>query len=214
MDFEYKEVNRSPVVWSDNFFNEDEVNLIHNECHRLNALGILSADTGGAFVEVKKTNKVTGEVTKEQNHLSKNNGCFLEKTFGSDLRLSDTLHILRDKIHNKEFQEKMTEIHPYLFTLRHNEGTTTLLSYYDKSDHYKGHRDSSFITVLLWFYEEPKCFTGGDFVIENELTLECKRGRVVFMPGYLLHEVVPVEMKEEHQGKGRGRYTISQFIGM
>ena len=84
MDFEYKEVNRSPVVWSDNFFNEDEVNLIHNECHRLNALGILSADTGGAFVEVKKTNKVTGEVTKEQNHLSKNNGCFLEKTFGSE----------------------------------------------------------------------------------------------------------------------------------
>ena len=70
MDFEYKEVNRSPVVWSDNFFNEDEINLIHNECHRLNGLGILSPDTGGAFVEVKKTNKVTGEVIKEHDHLS------------------------------------------------------------------------------------------------------------------------------------------------
>jgi len=214
MDFEYKEVNRSPVVWSDNIFNKDEINLIHNECHRLNALGILQSETGGAKIEITKTDEKTGKVTKEHEHLSKNNGCFLEKVFASELRLSDSLHIIRDKIHNEDFINKIKDIHPYFFTLSQNKGTSSLLSYYDKSDHYKGHRDNSFITVLLWFYEEPKYFTGGDFVIENELTIECKRGRVVFMPGYLLHEVTPVEMKEEYQGKLKGRYTISQFVGM
>jgi len=210
MDFKYKEVNKAPVVWSDNFFNEDEVNLIHNECHRLNTLGILQAETGGAYVE--KTNIKTGKV--EQEHLSKNNGCFLEKVFASEMRLCDTVDIFRNKIHrSKQFHDMMAEMHPYFVTLKQNSGTSTLLSYYDSADHYKGHRDGSFVTVLFWFYNEPKSFTGGDFVIENELTISCKRGRVVFMPGFLLHEVTPIQMKEEDQGKTRGRYTVSQFIG-
>ena len=147
MDFQVREVNKIPVVWSDNFFHNEEINLIHNECHRLNALGILTADTGGA--EVRTVDSNTGKVTTE--HLSKNNGCFFEKVFASEMRLSDTMSIFKNKIHNPEFVNRMTAIHPYFITLKQNAGTSTLLSYYDSSDHYKGHRDNSFVTALFGF---------------------------------------------------------------
>ena len=208
MKLECKEVNKSTVVWSDNFFTQNELEEMYLEARYLNNLELLSpTDTGGATITVK--DNTTGEEKKEQ--LKKNKAIFLEKLYATEPKLSSTLQICNKRLQDDKFIDYMADIHPYFITLK-NMKWSILLSYYDNADRYKGHRDSAFVTVLTWFYEEPKAFTGGDFIIENDFKIECKRGRTVFMPSYLLHEVTPIIMPEDKQEKGLGRYTLSHFI--
>jgi len=198
MDWNYKAIHGAPVVWSDNLFNEEELGTIHKECVTIREKGLLSKEKTGAAID-------------KGVQLKKNKGAFFEDIYRGQPP-PPTIQIYMDKIHNPNFVSKMEDIHPYFRTLQLNEGTSTLLNYYDTSDYYKSHTDKSFVTILLWFYEEPKAFTGGDFVIEDDLTIECKKGRVLFMPGWLKHEVTPVKMWADYQGQGLGRYSISQFV--
>ena len=73
-------------------------------------------------------------------------------------------------------------------------------------------KDMKFQQGITWLYKEPKTFEGGEFVIEDELKIDCVRGRTLFMPGYSLHKVVPVSMPKDKKGKGLGRYTITKFV--
>ena len=201
MEFDVEIVNQTPVVWSDNFFCAEEIDAMKKESYKLRNLGLVDDDTNSA--------------TQDGKTLSKNNSVFLEKLYASELRLSDTINITRTRLFDQKFQEYLVSIHPYFITLgslRIQDGVGTLLSYYDNSQYYKPHRDNAFVTVLTWFYEEPKAFKGGDFIIENTLEIECKHGRTVFMPSYLLHEVTPIKMPKNKKGKGLGRYSISNFM--
>jgi|TARA_B100000035_G_C20810035_1_gene469473 hypothetical protein len=198
MDFQYDTINGAPVAWSDNFILEEEIDSIYDECNKIRKLGLLTDQTGGA-------------INADKSLMKSNKGVFFEELY-KNYYLSETLKIYLEKIHQESFRKKMEQVHPYFRTLQMSRNTCTLLSYYEASDYYKGHIDTSFITVLFWFYKDPKVFSGGDLIIENELTIECKRGRILFMPGWLTHEVTPVSMSKENQGKGLGRYSISQFI--
>ena len=202
MKFNIKTVNQTPVLWSDNFFSDDEIGVMKKECDKIRVLGLINdPDTGSA--------KTEGE------DQSKNDSVFLEKLYRSEPRLSDTMNITRIRLFDPEFKKYLVDIHPYFLTLKSlhiSNGVSTLLSYYDDSQYYKPHRDIAFVTVLTWFYENPKAFEGGDFIIENDFKIECKHGRTVFMPSYLLHEVTPVTMPEDKKGKGLGRYSISNFM--
>ena len=198
MDFQYDTIDGAPVAWSDNFISKQEADTIYKECNKLRKLDLFTNETAGA-------------VDKEGKLLKRNKGVFLENIY-NQLFVSETLKIYFDKIHQEIFVKKMAKIHPYFQTLASKGHSCTLVSYYETSDYYKGHRDLSFVTILLWVYEEPKVFTGGDLIIQNKLTIECKKGRILFMPGWLTHEVVPINMPEEYQGKGLGRYSVSQFI--
>lgn len=202
IDFNVEIINQAPVVWSDNFFSPKEIKIMQDESSKLRTLGLVNDDTGSAKNE-------KGE------ELSKNNSVFLEKLYASELRLSDTINITRHRIFDKNLFEYLVSIHPYFYSmggLNIQSGMLSLLSYYDSSQYYKPHRDTSFITVLTWFYENPKAFEGGDFIIENDFKIECKHGRTVFMPGYFLHEVTPVKMPEDKKEKGLGRYSITNFM--
>ena len=201
MEFNIKTTNQTPVLWSDNFFSEDEIGVMKKECDKIRVLNLFSNDTGSA--------KADGVIQ------SKNDSVFLEKLYNAEIRLSDTINVTRIRLFDPKFQKYLVDIHPYFITLTNlhiSNGATTLLSYYDDSQYYKPHRDLSFVTVITWFYENPKAFEGGDFIIENDIKIECKHGRTVFMPSYLLHEVTPVTMPEDKQGKGLGRYSISNFM--
>lgn len=201
MKFEYVEVNRSPVIWIDNFFSPEQIQEMFFEARYINSLGILTEEneTGAAREENGKL-------------LKKNKAIFLEDIYASEPRLSGIIRTTNEKLSNKDFIDQMTEMHPYFNNLKNNSGAI-LLNYYDKSDKYEAHRDTSYITILTWFYEQPKAFDGGDFIIENDYKIDCKIGRTVFMPSYLLHEVTPVTMPETEQGKGLGRYSLTLFIG-
>tara|TARA_R100001163_G_C5067634_1_gene206918 strand:- start:1135 stop:1770 length:636 start_codon:yes stop_codon:yes gene_type:complete len=89
---------------------------------------------------------------------------------------------------------------------------TTMISYYENTDYYKAHWDSSITTILRWFYREPKKYTGGDLTFtESGEKIKCKHNRMIMFPGYYLHEVDPIKMEEEHKNKNLGRYTLTTF---
>tara|TARA_X000001036_G_scaffold118600_1_gene112107 strand:+ start:257 stop:889 length:633 start_codon:yes stop_codon:yes gene_type:complete len=208
MEFSFKTINSIPVLYTDEFYNEEELDAMFYEAEKIRQLDLLTSDsTSGATIQVK--NKDTGEIKTEG--LSNNQSVWFDKIYAGEKRLSDTLRIV-SKIYDGKLIDYLASLHPYFITMRQNKRTGTLLSYYDESEHYKNHRDSSFVTVLTWLYKEPKAFKGGEFVIENDLKIECVRGRVVFMPSYALHSVVPVVMPKDKIGKGLGRYTVTQFV--
>ena len=57
-------------------------------------------------------------------------------------------------------------------------------------------------------------FEGGDLIIENKNSIQCRNNRVVFMPSCADHEVVPIKMAKNYRGKGLGRYCCSTFINI
>jgi len=198
MDLQYSFIHGSPIAWSDDLFSEQELGKIYKECDTIRKQGLLKEDTHGA--------------RRDGNLLKKNKGLFFEEHFGGNSQPPETVITIAKKIYNEEFVCNMEKLHPYFRLLRQSDGSTNLLSYYDTSDYYKPHMDDSSITVLLWLYKEPKTYTGGDFIIEHDFELECKRGRILFMPGWLYHEVTPVKMWADYQGQGLGRYSISHFV--
>lgn len=77
-----------------------------------------------------------------------------------------------------------------------------LLGYYDHEDHYEIHHDNSFMTAVLYLHT-PKNFTGGDFVLTNQIqtnnfrdeeriVIESTSNRLVIFPSTFLHGVTPI----------------------
>ena len=82
-----------------------------------------------------------------------------------------------------------------------------LLSRYRDGQYYNAHIDLSLFTLLVWFYEEPKTFPGGDLVFPDyDVTIPCKNNTGVVFFGPTRHEVPPVS--------GHGRYTLTMFTGI
>ena len=145
----------------------------------------------------------------EDGSYKKDNASQFIDGFYADRSVSDILTINR-KIFDFSTVDQLCELHPFYSYLYFANVDGTLLSYYDNNNSYDTHRDEAIITSLTWFYEEPKKFEGGDFVIEEDCVIECKPNRTVFMPSYMLHAVTPVKVEEPNMGYGR--YTMAQFI--
>lgn len=90
----------------------------------------------------------------------------------------------------------------------------SLVSYYENNDYYKPHHDIFSWTILIWFFREPKAFTGGDLIFPefNNYRVECKHNRLIAFPSYNLHGVETINIPKEKRGKGFGRYTITHFL--
>tara|TARA_R100000664_G_C2758306_1_gene147070 strand:- start:547 stop:1170 length:624 start_codon:yes stop_codon:yes gene_type:complete len=88
-----------------------------------------------------------------------------------------------------------------------------MISYYDHNQEYKPHHDTAQFTSLIWFYKQPKQFTGGDFVLtQPNQTIKCKHNRMIFFPSYYIHSVTPVSISPENRNTGLGRFTITNFF--
>ena len=89
---------------------------------------------------------------------------------------------------------------------KRNNFRSWLLSRYSNGQYYNAHQDTAQFTCLIWVYEAPKPFTGGDLIFTDyKYTLECVNNTGVIFPGPIKHEVPPIE--------GDGRYTITLFTG-
>lgn len=97
--------------------------------------------------------------------------------------------------------------------IKYSNYDTTLVSYYENSEYYTPHADTSIVTALTYLYKEPKAFDGGDLILTDYgIAFEPWFNRTYIMPGVVEHEVTEVTMKQEDCGKGLGRYCISNFI--
>jgi hypothetical protein len=87
------------------------------------------------------------------------------------------------------------------------------MRYYENDSDYLPHRDDSNYTAITFFYKEPKSFEGGElFFPEFDYTFECKNNHVILFPGYVLHGVKKIQMKNNTFCSGMGRYSMAQFL--
>jgi len=86
-----------------------------------------------------------------------------------------------------------------------------MISYFENSDYYEPHHDCACITVLSWLYREPRRFSGGDLIIENDLKVDCLNNRTIVFPSILKHEVTKIRMDKRDMNQNLGRFCITQF---
>jgi len=104
---------------------------------------------------------------------------------------------------------------PVFKTIRLCNSDSTLINYYEDSDHYAPHTDSSVITALTYFYKQPKRFSGGELVFpEYHYSLAPIHNITYIFPGMVEHGVTPVSMDEEFRGLGYGRYCMAQLLNV
>tara|TARA_R100001443_G_scaffold1393_1_gene5201 strand:- start:64 stop:765 length:702 start_codon:yes stop_codon:yes gene_type:complete len=210
-----------PYIVVDNFYDESELNLIWREFDFL--LDKLFSP------EVVAKNATSAATDGNGEILKKNNSVFLDEIYQCR-EFSDILQCNRKLFHR--FAEILKENKSWWFQcLREDAASlnedTTLVSYYEDNGYYKAHWDKALLTSCTWFYREPKCFDGGDFILnapywkEHVLnnsyppaTIESKNNRIVLFPSFIPHQVTPISIKEQHKNeRGVGRFTITNFLG-
>ena len=202
MKFTYYEIKKLPIVQIDDYYDQSECSFIWNElCFLNNRPGKLDfpLDSGTAIDPITKKS------------LKKNTAIFLDKIYGENRAISDILTENR-KIFSENVMNELENLHSFFKYIKSTRHDTTLISYYENSDHYKPHRDEAVLTLITWFYKQPKVFTGGELIIEENLKIDCEYNRTVILPSIFLHEVLPISMKQEHLGINYGRYAITQFL--
>ena len=130
-----------------------------------------------------------------------NNGLFLSHAMPN----SEIVSLARRHI----FQELVSQIDCSWWTevWERNNKENWLISRYSNGQYYNSHTDHSQHTMLVWFNEEPKRFTGGDLIFTDyNLTIPCVNNTGIIFPGPLRHEVPPVT--------GEGRYCLTLFTGL
>lgn len=201
MDFHHITVGDYNVAVIDNFYTQEEHDMILQEC-----LFFANRDKLQAPGETHAAKGV------DNNFLKKANGIFLDKVF-SERNISDILTFNRKVFSLEVFNElqKIDSVYNYIKVSNKDE---SLLNYYENGDYYKSHLDLSTITCISMFHKTPKAFTGGGlfFEFDEKKMVECVTNRVVLFPSFLFHAVESVQLDEDKVGKGLGRFTVTQFI--
>jgi Rps23 Pro-64 3,4-dihydroxylase Tpa1-like proline 4-hydroxylase len=158
--------------------------------------------------------EVTGSATDDENNfLKKNKGIFLDELY-SDRNTSNILTLNRKVFINLAHISNQSNFWLFKKSLISANWDTTLISYYENSDHYKKHSDISEFTCLTWFFKKPKKFSGGDLIFPDfNFKIEVEDNSFILFPSGIEHEVSEVKMNPENMGKKMGRVCMSQFMG-
>lgn len=184
------------VLVKDDFFSEDELEMIWHE------LTILSSPS------VLKEPQETGSAREQGKIIKQNRGIFLHE-FYAHISYSPLFNATR-KIFDG-ITEEFSEFGFAEASVLSTKTSTYLLQYYENADFYDYHFDSSITTVLYWLCKEPQAFSGGNLLFpELETTIDFKHNRMVMFPSWAKHGVSAVEMSET--GNLLGRFSITQFL--
>lgn len=194
-----------PRIVIDDFFTSEEYTEVFNEINLLSKYFQDPEDTGAA----KEID--SGRLLKD------NKAIFLNDVY-KDLKFS-YIHTALNKIYCNEILDVITKSQEYYFNLlwKDTNRDNTLISYYEDSQYYEPHKDSSLFTALVWLWEEPKSFAGGDlnlFYCENTYKHPVQNNQCLIFPGRVFHGVDPVKMNIKDMNQGKGRYTLSKFIAI
>jgi predicted 2-oxoglutarate/Fe(II)-dependent dioxygenase YbiX len=165
-----------------NYYNADELELLGPELEKLKSQLKGPEHTGTAH------NILGGR--KKDNH-----GLFLDN--------NHPIAVLNQKCLKPEFIHDLTKENWFFTYLKHCNNSSTLVSYYEDSGHYKSHTDSSIVTAIHYFWKEPKMFTGGDLYF-GDFRVPIENNCLLIFPSCTEHEVSKLT--------GSGRYAITQFI--
>ena len=154
----------------------------------------------------------TGSATNADEEILKMNTALFVDDIYLDRDTSDILKYNR-KIFDVLFvmNEKFKE--SWFFNEVNRNVDRTLVSYYEDSCYYKGHKDESVMTTVSWFFKEPKKFKGGDISFPDyDLTFEVSTDMVIIFPSNIVHSVSEISIDDNDKGKQFGRFCMSNFL--
>ena len=190
-----------PFLIVDDLYSKNEQELIWEELRFHKDNFTLDYKTGTEGVAKDKNGKPIANLTR----------IYLDDIYGDNRQDSDILNVYT-KIVSQDVREAYRNTTPSWRTFEITNKDCSLVSYYENQQDYKEHFDKFMHTALVWFYKEPKRFTGGDLTFtQSKKTVECKHNRMVLFPSYYLHAVDEVSMEYKYRGKGLGRYCLTHF---
>jgi len=187
-----------PYIEIENFYTSEELNLIWEE------IEFLYYD--------HKIERSYGSGEDDDGIPLKTSRCIYLDQFYQDRRsLSNILTVNRKLYHNRE---RIFKSHSsWFFRECRITRDKTSFSYYENNDQYRPHTDRFYMTCLFWTFKEPKVFDGGRFLFPDyHHEIEVKNNKMLCFPSCITHEVTPVSLKEEYNGKKMGRVCISNFL--
>jgi hypothetical protein len=191
-------MEKLPYLKIDNFYNENELQLIWDELKFL---------THSHKLELP--NK-TGQIDPTMKH---NNGLFLDSVY-AERRFSNILKVNR-KVFSANIMKQYADLHFMNTVIFNLNSDATLLSYYENAGYYKSHSDTAVITILTWLFKEPKQFEGGNLIFTDfKEEINIKNNTVIMFPSHTKHEVTAIKMESKNKFSGNGRYCISQFMSI
>lgn len=199
-NFIFEKVSDLPVVYVQNFFSPDELNLIFLELEYLKTIDRfkLPEDPDGP-----------GTAYSNGSSLKVGKGLHLDAVY-QERNSSDILNVNR-KLFSDTVTERLISLHPFFRYVKRSNKDSTKLHYFQNGDHYKSHIDDCVVTAVSWFYKNPKSFSGGDLVLENRVIFPCLNNSMIIFPSIAYHEVTEVVMSDIPD---MGRYSMSQFLYM
>lgn len=197
-------INGLPVIIADEVFSDDQCNSLWKEFLFLDETKLKNPDETGAA----RMFDSDGNTVQKLKHVK---GIVVDTVY-SDRNISNILTHNRI-FFSEEFTNAAEECNIFFRYLNTSTIDTTILHYYENSDFYDLHFDSATLTIVSWFYKEPKSFKGGEFIFEDGTTIKCTNNRSVIFPSILKHSVSPIEINADKIGNNYGRYSMTQFIG-
>jgi hypothetical protein len=193
-----------PFLTCDNWFTPEEEQMVWKELDLYTSERTLDHASNGPVAT-----DAEGEV------LASNFRIYPDMIYNDRFRnMSPILRGMEEKLTTQEIKDFISKnMLPGPFgQFAYCNSDSTLISYYHKGDYYKPHLDTFQFTILIWFYKEPKAFTGGDFhFTDAKISVPCVHNRLIIFPSFLNHAVTPLEFEEE-KPLGWGRYTITHFF--
>jgi Rps23 Pro-64 3,4-dihydroxylase Tpa1-like proline 4-hydroxylase len=208
MNYKVFENKNFPYLIVDDWYNKEEEKSVWKE------LDFYYADNLSKMLRTETTEDVAKKENElgEKQPLSKSFRIQLNQFFTPiGLRMS-SIQKYMDKLRKPEFHNIVKQLGALHRLYFQTSMDSTMISYYENNDHYHTHMDYAKMTVLIWFFKEPKRFEGGDLqLVDTKEIIEVKHNRLIMFPGFYEHAVFPVKMKEQLE-PGLGRTTITHFF--
>lgn len=219
MDVELIEIGPFRALVLDNVFGDEKNKKIFREALTLESrFGEAKVGSDGQGVRDEK--------------IRSNLNCFYDEVFKGRRGESKLMVAIEELFRTDEFREILSCAGSPFAEFPGTNTHETQVSAYGGTNpqEYKFHVDrfgadmSRHISVVYWFFDEPKAFEGGNLEVSSELfykgekagnggerkTVECKNDRMIIFPSTMPHRVTPCQSPDEHKKK---RFSVNCWVG-
>ena len=195
-----------PLMVVNNFYNQQELNLIWKELDFYTAPNkLVSAENYVCFVVY------TNAIALILYDLYRN---YESDEKGVDYRNISNILTVNRKLFECGVLDTFANIHGCVSIANKTNHDITKVRYYHDGEYYDPHTDkSTMFLAFSYFYREPKKFVGGDLEFPKyDFKLPCTNNSMVIFPGWVEHGVRKVKIKNSDYYDGWGRYAITSFF--
>lgn len=195
-----------PHAIVDNFYNEEELELIWEE--------LKFYTKPGKLLDVKDYGGVDGYTSAKAILLD---SLYQNRTGNGGLnwRIMSNILTTNRKLFTSGVLDAFAEVDDCCCLANQTNNDITKVRYYHNGDAYDPHTDKGFqFLAFSYFYKEPKKFEGGQLYFPKyDYEIPCDNNSVIIFPGWVEHGVREISIKDSDYFDGYGRYAITSFFG-